>query len=186
MVGKLIRCVSVQLLLVFSLSFVSCYSFDNRVYLQWIVLTIKQGRTLFLWHMYLSFIVGAGLDWEPWRSVSQQTYGCGEITSSGQSFAETPWRFWRSSPGKTMAFISSSPKYLWARFWISFNHIQDKLALARYVERWFRRGDAQIWAWGCPCLCRRMCHKWRPGCFWRIHCTSVYWQLVKFQCIIRQ
>lgn len=62
MVGKLIRCVSVQLLLVFSLSFASCYSFDNRVYLQWIVLTIKQGRTLFLWHMYLSFIVGAGLD----------------------------------------------------------------------------------------------------------------------------
>lgn len=37
----------------------------------------------------LIFFLGAGLDREPRGSVPEQAHRCGEISASGQSFAET-------------------------------------------------------------------------------------------------
>lgn len=43
---------------------------------------------VFMAHVVV-FFAGAGLDREPRRSISEQTHRCGQISSPGQSFAET-------------------------------------------------------------------------------------------------
>ena len=120
-------------LAIYFFSFVSCVlqSFDKRA----VSLTDSPSRwtrlAWFLWHVCLCFIVGAGLDWEPWRSISEQTHRCREIAPSGQGFAETSWGFWRSSTGKTLPFSPIISLRLVLNY--SFSPISDDLASASRV-----------------------------------------------------
>ena len=130
--------VSVWLLPVFFF-FVSCVlqSFDKRTVSLMDSPSPWTRLAWFLWHVCLCFIVGAGLDREPWRSISEQTHRCREIAPSGQGFAETSWGFWRSSTGKTLPFSPIISLRLVLNY--SFSPISDDLASARRV--W---DDAQI------------------------------------------
>lgn len=41
-----------------------------------------------LWLKLPCLLVGAGLDREPWRGLSEQAYGCGQVAPPCPSFAE--------------------------------------------------------------------------------------------------